>query len=160
VFKKIVLGTLFAGLIGVLVIGGINRTKAKFEQVAETAVSNTPKSENDGNNPQSSRAYETHDEQKTAVSDWQTTTATVTNVRDQGLWLQLPDGSTTRIRKQPWAYVISQGFTAQVGDSLLLTGYAKESGFEICVVENAASGQIAELRDENGRSLWNNHTEP
>ena len=150
-FKKMILGTLFAGLIVILVIGGIVRTRAKLDQAAETAVSNSTTTGHEN--------HEDHEQQRTAVSEWQTVSATVTNVRNQGLWLQLQTGSTVRIRKQPWAFAQSQGFTAQIGDVVTLTGYTDGAEFEICVIENPAAGQMAQLRDENGRSLWNVHDE-
>ena len=151
-FKKMILGTLFAGLIVILVIGGIVRTRAKLDQAAETAVSNSTSTAGHEN-------HEDHEQQRTAVSEWQTVSATVTNVRNQGLWLQLQTGSTVRIRKQPWTFAQSQGFTAQIGDVVTLTGYTDGAEFEICVIENPAAGQMAQLRDENGRSLWNVHDE-
>lgn len=141
-FKKILLGAAFMGLIALLVIGGIRRTQEKLTQTTTTGDHETD---------------DNHDiDGETAVDEWQTVTATVSNVRANGLWLQLENGETIRLRQQPWAYAQTQGFSAQAGDTIRLTGYTNAGGFEVCTAHNLASGQKMRLRDENGRSLWGN----
>lgn len=142
-FKKIFLGAAFMGLIALLVIGGIRRTQEKLTQTTTTGDHET------GDN---------HDiDGETAVDEWQTVTATVSDVRANGLWLQLENGETIRLQRQPWVYAQKQGFSAQAGDTVRLTGYTNADGFQICTAHSPASGQKIRLRDENGRSLWGNH---
>ncbi len=147
--KKLLLTTLFSAVALLLIVGGINRTRDRLAQVAEL---NGPPTNQELNG----RFGNTPGEHEADVPErWITVKATVTDIRSNGLWLELADGSQARARRAAWEFAQSQGFSAQIGDALQLTGYYTNNGFEIVTMHNQATGQNVALRDENGRALWN-----
>jgi len=52
------------------------------------------------------------------------------------------------------SYAVSQGFAAQVGDAVLLTGFYEGESFEIVELSNQTSAQVIQLREPGGRPLW------
>ncbi|MCA9958481.1 MAG: hypothetical protein KC413_03270 [Anaerolineales bacterium] len=153
--KKLILGTLFAGLLALLIIGGMRRTQDKLEQAAETVARQN--GNGNGNTYAATDSHDDHEATAVTATVWQTVTASVTDVRPNGLWLQLANNQTVRIRRQPWAFAQTQGFNAQIGDTVRLTGYSDASNFEVCTAENLTSGHTVHLRDEHGHSLWDQH---
>jgi hypothetical protein len=144
-FKNLLLGTLFTLVTLLLIVGGVNRTLDKL---------------GDANEPlgqQGGSSVETADQEAhegVAAENWETAVATVSSIRNNGLWLELTDGTTARARRAAWEYAQSQGFSAQVGDTILLTGYRTNENFEIVALRHEVTGVEVRLRDENGRSLW------
>lgn len=136
--KKRLLAAGFAILAVLLIIGGVYRTR---ERLATTAVQGEANANNEN-------------EDQVPQARWETAVATVTAIRSNGLWLELEDGTQARARRAAWGYAREQGFSAEVGDLLTLTGYRTSGGFEITTMVNEENGQEVALRDENGRSLW------
>ena len=146
--KNIVLGSLFGLIVIGLVIGGVNRSREKFAQVAAA---------NEPLNRQTAVRDQDHDhdyEQTYSPVSWETTTAVVYEQRPNGLWLRDDDGRELRIRRAAWEYAQSLGFTAEVGDSVTLTGYQAGADFEIGLMRHNGNGLEIGLRDDNGRALW------
>lgn len=142
--RKLLLGTLFSAAALLLIVGGVNRTLDRLAQVSE--------SNQTGGQRAGAITHEEHE--SVAIEQWETAVATVTNIRNNGLWLQLSDGTQARARRAAWEYAQEQGFMAQIGDKIILTGYATTGGFEIVTMRNQENGLEVTLRDENGRSLW------
>ncbi len=135
--KKRLLALLFAILVVLLIMGGINRSRDLLSQSPDGQTETNP------------------DNQNLVPSEkWETAVATVTAIRSNGLWLELEDGAQARARRAAWGYAREQGFSAEVGDRLTLTGYRTSGGFEIATMVNEENGGEVALRDENGRSLW------
>ena len=126
-------------------MGGVNRTLDKLGDA------NEPMGQQGGSSVEASD-HEAHE--VVAAENWETAVATVRSIRNNGLWLELTDGTTARARRAAWEYAQSQGFSAQVGDTILLTGYRTSENFEIIALVHQATGVEVRLRDENGRSLW------
>ncbi|MBK8986874.1 MAG: hypothetical protein IPM39_12500 [Chloroflexi bacterium] len=147
-FKKLFLGTLFGLVTLLLIVGGVNRTLDKLGDA------NEPLGQQVGS---SVEAADHEENDVVAAENWQTAVATVTNIRANGLWLELADGTQARARRAAWEYAQSQGFSAAVGDAIRLTGYRTADGFEIVALRHETTGAEVRLRDENGRSLWGGH---
>jgi hypothetical protein len=131
--KKIVLGALLVGLIGVLVIGAVIRTRDKT-------------SGNGGGQGAGGG--------RVSAADWVTVDAAVEVLDDSGLRLSA-DGETVTIQGRAWSYAQDAGLAVSTGDRLRLTGFYDESGlFEPGQIENLTTGQMVVLRDDGGRPLW------
>ena len=52
------------------------------------------------------------------------------------------------------SFAVSQGFTAQEGDVVLVSGFYEGEDFEIVQLNNQTSQQIIQLREPSGRPLW------
>jgi hypothetical protein len=146
--KKTVTRLLFGLVVIALVIGGVNRSREKFAQVA---AANQPLSRQAAVREQE---HDHDDERRYAPVALETVSAVVYGQRPNGLWLRCDDGRELRIRRAAWEYAQRLGFTAEVGDSVTLLGYQAGTDFEIGLVRHNTNGLEIALRDENGRPLW------
>ena len=163
--KKIVLGTLFVGLVAALVIGAANRTSARAEsdsEVDHTAVT-TEASKGQGDGGQGLGVGGQDDgrsldglgvAQAGDVAEWVTMSGTVTDVTGEEIIVETADGQTVAVGGRPWAYAQEQQFGVQVGDRLRLHGFYEGEELEVGRIENQRSGASVQMRDENGRPMW------
>jgi hypothetical protein len=177
--KKIVLGTLLVGLIGILVIGAVIRTMDKTERVAEAsgrgygrngAEAGTyaaggsgqgrggyAQSGNQGGYGGQGREDAPGDQTGTGqanVEEWLTLQGTVVSVDADTLVVQTVSGEQVTMENRPWWFAQEQGFSAQVGDQVTLIGFYENDSFEVGQVDDITKGQMVLVRDENGRPLW------
>jgi hypothetical protein len=96
------------------------------------------------------------------VDEWVTLEGTVLSVDSDELVVQTTDGQEISMEGRPWQFTQEQGFSAQVGDQVTLTGFYEDvdpatgSGhsFEVGQIQNASNGQAAIIREDSGRPLW------
>jgi hypothetical protein len=139
VVKKIILGTLLVGLIGVLVVGAVIRTQDKTS-------SNNESREGSGNQNRGGQVN---------AADWITLNATVQAVDETALTLALDGGGELVVQSRAWTYAQSQGLAARAGDRLIVSGFYDEAGqLEAGRIENRATQQMIWLRDDSGRPMW------
>ncbi|WP_119070549.1 hypothetical protein [Aggregatilinea lenta] len=150
--KKIVLGVLFTGLIGVLIYGAINRTIAKTqsEETGQESGEVWGGGTGNGGGLGGGSAYA---ESEAAASEWLIVQGVVTDVSDTELVLDA-DGEAVFVEGRPWAYALEQGFTAQPGDRVRLNGYYEDGEFKVGLMENAASAMRVQLRTSTGAPMW------
>lgn len=168
--KKIVSGTLFVGLVAVLVIGAANRTSARAESSSEAdhTVVTTEASNGEGLGVRG-QGYEGQgsegqgygrgrDEaglaQADAVTGWVAVDGTVTEVTGEEIIVETEDGQTVSVGGRPWSYAQEQQFGVQVGDRLRLHGFYEGEELEVGRIENQRSGASAQMRDADGRPKW------
>ena len=156
--KKIVLGTLFVGLIGALVIGAVNRTSARSESSSEADRATVTTT---GSNGQSNRGQglgRSTDQgsvvEPIEVTEWVTASGTVTHVTTDEIAIQTADGQEVTVDGRPWSYAQEQQFGVQVGDRVRLHGFYEGEELEVGKIENQRSGAAVQLRDTSGRPLW------
>ena len=163
--KKIVLGTLFVGLVAVLVIGAANRTSARAESDSEVdhSVVTTEASKGLGVGDQGLGVGGQGDgrgrdeaglAQAGAVTGWVAVDGTVTDVTGEEIIVETADGQAVSVGGRPWAYAQEQQFGVQVGDRLRLHGFYEGEELEVGRIENQRSGASVQMRDENGRPMW------
>jgi hypothetical protein len=185
--KKIVLGTLFIGLIGVLVVGAAARTLDRTERVVEAQgygyghdeVGECEEGESgQGHGHGKGEVSECEasgsgqgrggygrqgsedapgDQTGTGQADvegWLTLQGTIVSVDPNALVAQIDSGQQVTVENRAWWFAQEQGFSAQVGDQVMLIGFYEGDHFEVGRIENATNGQTVRLRDENGRPLW------
>ena len=88
------------------------------------------------------------------VKEWLTITGTVESL-ETDLWMvMLSDGTALEIEGRILSYLEEQDFTVNTGDLLNLMVFVENEDYEVGQIENLTSGEIAVVRDENGRPLW------
>ena len=86
------------------------------------------------------------------VADWETLAGTVVAMDDE-LIIETAEGQVTVGLGQS-TYREEMGFTLEVGDEMLVTGFYEDGEFKAGTVENITTGQTIVLRDETGRPMW------
>jgi hypothetical protein len=175
--KKIVLGTLLVGLIGVLVAGAAVRTMDRTARVAEARGYGHGHDEvgacEEGESGQGHGKGEVSEYDETGgsgqgrggyggqagvgeadVEQWLTLQGTVVSVDANVLVVQTSSGEQVTVENRAWWFAQELGFTAQVGDQVTLVGFNEGDHFEVGRIDDATNGQTVRLRDENGRPLW------
>ena len=154
--KKIVLAVVLIGLVGLLVLGAVNRTLAKT--ATDEGYGNGQGNGNgNGGGSQGNGGSQTYGDGtgtgQAQVDEWLTLTGTVTAV-DADLLAVDTAGGEVLVENRGWWYAQEQGFAAQVGDQVTLTGFYENDAFEVGQIDNLTTGQSVTLRDENGRPMW------
>jgi len=91
---------------------------------------------------------------QTGVSEWAEVSGVVVSADETALVVQAADGATVEIVNRPWSFAVSQGFMAEAGDQVTLTGFYEGDTFEAAQISDATSGQNVSIRDDAGRPLW------
>jgi len=179
-FKKIVLGTLLVGLIGILVAGGIIRTMDKTESVAEARGQGNGRGYGDtaegiaerpgqslgasaqqggsGNRGQGQGAGSTerqYPNYEAPPEEWSVVEGTVVQAPGDGvdLVIETGDGEQVLVGTGP-GYMDAQGFTLQAGEQVQVQGYWEGDELKAAQVTRLQDGQTITLRDEAGRPAW------
>lgn len=155
--KKIVLWTLYAAFVGVLIIGGINRTMAKNGD-ADSVLNGVVDRQFDSFAQRSSETVVGNNVENTAHDetqhDWVTMTGTVSSILPRGMVVADAAGQLIEIARRPWRFAQEQGFLSQVGDQVVMHGFYEGTEFELGQLTNLTTGQTVFLRDELGHPLW------
>ena len=161
--KKILLGTLFVGLIGILVTGAVVRTIDRTELVAEAqgrgrgnGETGTYTAEGSGQeNARNSVAQRQYPNNETSPQEWLESEGIVVQAPADGvdLVIQTSDGQEVKVGTGP-EYMASQGFTLQAGDPVQVRGYWEDGELKAAQVTRLADGQTITLRDEAGHPAW------
>jgi hypothetical protein len=175
--KKIVLGTLLVGLIGILVAGAIIRTVDKTENVAEArglasvgegqygqgfgAAASATESQGQGRGGYGrggaqlsdvERQYPNYEDQPEASLLYE---GTVIQAPADGvdLVIKMDGGEEVKVGTGP-GYMEAQGFTLPVGERVQVSGYYEDDELKATQITRLRDGQTVTLRDEFGRPAW------
>lgn len=178
--KKIVLGTLCIGFIGVLIYGAILRTNAKTSSsstnragggagrgrtiTAGEADAAYDREQSQGRG-QAARAtaelpagtaelIPAPDAAVARVAGWQAVEGAVISVGAEEMIVELADGREVLVEGHPWAYAQSQAFSPQVGHHLAMTIFEEDGELKPGQMNDLSSGQTVTLRLEDGQPLW------
>jgi hypothetical protein len=180
--KKIVLGVLLVGLIGVLVAGGVIRTLDKTEQVAEAqgqgrgraategieteaggqgygrgrnAVADTGESGRGAYGQGGGNVERQYPNFEAPSGEQVTYTGAVVQAPAAGvdLVVKTDDGEELVVGTGP-GYMGTQGFELEAGDRIEVTGYWEDDELKAAQVTRLEDGQSITLRDEYGRPAW------
>ena len=172
--RKIILGTLFIGLIGALIAGAIIRTVDRTQRVVEAQGSGYGRSGDEvgehetgglgqGRNGRGGRGrtrdsvaerqYPNHD--GSPSEELLVREGTVVSPPEDGvdLVIETSDSGTLTVGTGPM-YMASQGFILEAGDSVQVQGYWEDDEFKASQVTRLADGRTITLRDELGRPAW------
>jgi hypothetical protein len=132
--KKIIIGGLLVALIGVLVVGGINRTAARsgetssYQRGQET---HDVVAERGGRNGAGGNQGRVEAVGEANITEWQPVEGTVSSVDASHLEITLNDG-----------------------DSVTLHGFDENGVFQVGQIDDQSNGQTLSLRDATGRPMW------
>ncbi len=146
--KKILLGGALAALIGLLVVGAINRTAARGSET-EGAQPHGQSAATDS----AARGNGQRAAQSEAVN-WQVISGTITYADASRVEVILNDGRLLEVGGRAWQLAVSQSFTAAAGDQVTVRGFDENGEFQAMQLDNLSNGQQIVLRDTFGRPLW------
>lgn len=172
--KKVILGTLFVGLIAFLVVGAINRTQDKTTDSVQAAglgrgqsrTANQVEASHPGADYQLTGGQGNRGNRSTAeferqypnyqepVEEWLTYSGTVTQVPSEGVDLVMDTTDGELVVGTGPSALTEQGFEVQEGDELEVMGYWGDDEFKAAEITLLATGQTIVLRDEWGRPAW------
>ena len=152
--KKVVLGTLLAGLIGILVAGAVIRTVDKTAQVAEARGGGGSQGHGYGHGDSAAISHETGQESDCEEHIWLTLQGVVVSVDEDALVVRVDSSEEVVVEGRPWRFAQEQGFSTQVGDKVTLVGFYEDGTFEAGQISDATNGQTVLIREESGRPLW------
>lgn len=93
-------------------------------------------------------------EAEAEVEEWLPLEGTVQDVTDEALALILPDGEQILVEGRAWKYALESGFTTQVDNQILVTGFYEDGEFKFGSLEDLSTGLEVTLRDTSGRPTW------
>lgn len=155
--KKIILGGLLVALIGVLVVGAINRTAARSGETGSNQHGQTTQdvvAERGGRNDAGGNQDRSETVGEANATEWQTVSGIVASVDASHLEITLNDGSGVEVGGRAWQLAAAQNFTANTGDSVTLHGFDETGVFQVGQIDNQSNGQTLSLRDTTGRPMW------
>jgi len=88
------------------------------------------------------------------VEEWLTFQGSVVSVDADTLVVQTTGGGQVVVGNRAWWFAQDQGFSARVGDEVVLLGFYEGEDVEVGQIEDLGTGQVVRLRDESGRPLW------
>lgn len=140
--KKIAGMTILLLFAAALIYGGVNRTQAKVGDSNAAPGAGTEAAPGRGQT-----------ESQATEPVWRTVNGVVASAATERLVVAAAEGEI-EIAGRAWSFAQQAGFSAQVGDSVRLTGFDENGVFEPAAIANAASGQQVQMRGEGGRPLW------
>jgi hypothetical protein len=167
--RKVMLGTVLVGLMGILVAGAIIRTAEKTGNVAEAQGLGRGKSELEtagysaegagqgrgGYGQGAGAAERQYPNYEGAPEDWVVYEGTVVQAPAAGvdMVIETSDGQEVLVGTGP-GYMEDQGFTLQAGEQVQVQGYWEGDEFKAAQVTRLRDGQSITLRDQAGRPAW------
>lgn len=157
--KRVILGILVVGLIGILIFGAINRTNARLgdqagwhngQQAGERGGQQGGRGGGQGN--QSARSDGAA--QTAAIHQWVTLDGSVVSVTGDLLLVRTTSGEMVQVEGMPWSFAQRQGFAPRPGDQVKLVGFYEDDELKVVRLTNTSTGQTVLLRDEGGRPMW------
>jgi len=176
-FKKVVMWSIYAGLVGALIFGAVNRTSVKTnsdnlgERIGSSG-QNSPGDQGNGqggkdsgqaglgsgqgrnSNQQSDLSGGDLQEMNQGDHDWAEISGDVSGFDASSLWVQTNSSGILEITGRAWRFTQESGYQPAVGNQLELTGFYENGDFEVSLIRDITSGQTILLRDETGRPLW------
>jgi hypothetical protein len=180
--KKIFTGALLAIVFGLLILGAVNRTLAKSNKDSPYALNTNLAIDQGKGSSHGSSSFSKEEQQEwignetngvrqeqnnfersendgfgdglASVEKWVTRTGQVASITDE-LWvIELSDGNLLEFEGRMLSYLIQQGFSANIGDTLTMTTFFNNDHYEVGQIHMTISGEEFFVRDENGRPLW------
>jgi hypothetical protein len=139
--KKLVLAGLMAVLVGILVVGAINRT------LDRTLGGHDAQGQGRGNPSGNGNG-------EPVIAEWQSFEGVVHSVDDAAVTIELADHTAVLVEGRAWSYAQEQTFLTQTGDQVSVTGFYEDGEFKPCTLENITQNRKIILRDESGKPMW------
>ena len=156
--KKILLWSLYAGVVGFLIFGAVIRTEAitagldpRIEaELAGGGSEDRVVRDGGGYSSAESELHLAEDE----ANEWLRLSGTVAALDADSLWIDTIQRGSLEITGRAWKFILDGGLAFRAGDQVALEGFDEGGEFEIARIENLTTGFLLQVRDESGRPLW------
>lgn len=143
--RNILAWLVYSLFVGLLLYGGVYRTTSKNLLGSNSMNSSKDTLEN------------------TTVNQL-TVKAVVNEINSESVIMEVIDYNNSSVDKvllnrRALRYALSQGFSANIGDQLEITGFMENNNFELISMHNLNSGKMTTLRDASGHPLWSGTSE-
>ncbi len=164
--KRILLGTLFVGLIGLLVAGAVIRTSDRTGRVAEASGRGSAErgaAEHEVGASRQGRGYRGGQGEGAgreyayalvAPDGWTTYEGTVVEAPADGVDLTLDTGNAEIVVGTGPGYLEEQGLSLQQGELVRVLGYWEGQEFKAAEITRLSDDATVTLRDQSGRPAW------
>ena len=88
------------------------------------------------------------------ATEWEVAEGTVSRVSTSILVIDTASHGRLIVEGQSWAYAQSQGFTAQVGDQIMVAGFDEADELKAGSLHNESTGLKVRIRDDHGWPYW------
>ena len=159
-FKKVILWTVYALIVGLLIFGAANRTSAKTDQGLLFGNLNEVFVERGQGNSSSGRIegygeLEIDDhEEIIKEQDWVVLNGQIINISSEALEIETKTAGILEIEGRPWRFVQELGYVPEEGNELIVQGFYENGEFEVVTIQDLTADQIFQVRDESGRPMW------
>lgn len=159
--KKISLWVVFAGVVGLLVFGAVNRTSAKAggedpQGKARVEEENPGPNGRGGSGRNEAGKQEADDLHLAEAEDheWVEISGSVAAMDADSLRIEADDESLIEISGRSWRFIQEEGFEITIGDQVILNGFDENGEFEVSEINDLTSGTVLQIRDQYGTPLW------
>ena len=158
-FKKIIMWTIYAMIVGLLIFGAANRTAAKTDQDilfgrSDGVTKNGQGRGGYGNVEQSSDFGDADHEENPVGHDWVSISGQIILVDGRMLEVLIENDGVLEISGRSWRFAQESGYLPEVGNEVILDGFFENGAFEVSAIQDISAGQVVFLRDESGHPLW------
>ncbi|MBT3187770.1 MAG: hypothetical protein HN736_13475 [Anaerolineae bacterium] len=150
--KRAIFWLLYLLFVVGLIWGAINRTSSVLEENDRSSGSNHTREINQTAEIEATPS-EDHSDREVIVR-WEILKAEISVLSNRDATMILENGEILSLNPRSWRFAQAQGLQAQLGDSLLLTGFFENEKFEVVHLRNLDNGTVAQIRDEAGHPLW------
>jgi hypothetical protein len=90
------------------------------------------------------------------VAEWLSVEGTVVDASSSALIVHTADSREIMVEGRPWRFALEQGFSAEIGDQVTLTGFYEGDEFEVGQISKIDGDRTiaVSVREESGRPLW------
>jgi hypothetical protein len=157
--KKIFMWTVYAGIVGLLVFGAINRTSAKTDQGVllgrpEEAAEFGQGGRGEGNLGQTNEFEITDHEENPEEHMWIELTGVLIGFDSKTLLIQIDNEDVLELSGRAWRFVQETGYVPTLGVEVKLSGFYENAEFKIAGFQDQYYGQVVQVRDDSGAPLW------
>ena len=107
-----------------------------------------------GNGRNGSASEFTQGTGQAVVNEWILLQGAAVSIDENALIVKLPSGELITIENRPWWFIQDQGFSAEVGDEIELSGFYEGEDFETGQLTNLTKNLTVDVREYSGRPLW------
>jgi len=157
--KKIIMWTIYAGIVGLLIFGAVNRTAAKTDQGVLFGSTNEEAGDGQergglGNPEQSNDLGEVEHNETLEDHDWAEIGGVILKFDSKYLIIQTDNNSELELSGRAWRFILESGYMPAEGSELRLSGFYENGEYKIVSFQDQDSAQIIMVRDSSGQPLW------
>ncbi len=157
--KKIFFWTLYAAIVGLLVLGAVNRTAAKTDQGALLGRSDdileTSRGKSGNVYPdQDNVEPDSHSGEDSEDRNWADRTGIILEFNSKNLIIITENDGELELAGRAWRFILASGYEPEVGREVLLSGFDENGEYKIASFQDQISGEIILVRDNSGKPLW------